>query len=156
MEKSASVDSQHNSYKIRHKDRKVFMQLLEIKCLILMFCSCATLDWVVDCPREPCSHTANWIPLTWEHGETTCQSFSFRVARTSSQGGHFSRQEYWSGLLFTWRRKWKPTPGFLPGETHGQRNLASYRQSMGLQEFDMTEQLKDHHAIYYHCLIYLL
>ena len=25
MEKSASLDSQHNSYKIRHKDKKVFM-----------------------------------------------------------------------------------------------------------------------------------
>ena len=91
-----------------------------------MFCSCATLDWVVDCPREPCSHTASWIPITWEYGETTCQSFSFRVARTSTQGDHFSRQEYWSGLLFTWRRKWQLTPVFLPGESHGQRNLAGY------------------------------
>ena len=24
-----------------------------------------------------------------------------------------------------WRRKWQPTPVFLPGESHGQRNLAS-------------------------------
>ena len=24
-----------------------------------------------------------------------------------------------------WRRKWPPTPVFLPGELHGQRNLAS-------------------------------
>ena len=24
-----------------------------------------------------------------------------------------------------WRRKWLPTPIFLPGELHGQRNLAS-------------------------------
>ena len=23
-----------------------------------------------------------------------------------------------------WRRKWQPTPGFLPGESHGQRSLA--------------------------------
>ena len=26
-----------------------------------------------------------------------------------------------------WRRKWQPTPVFLPEESHGQRNLASYR-----------------------------
>ena len=26
-----------------------------------------------------------------------------------------------------WRRKWQPTPVFLPGESHGQRSLASYR-----------------------------
>ena len=23
----------------------------------------------------------------------------------------------------TWRKKWQPTPGFLPGKVHGQRNL---------------------------------
>jgi len=25
-----------------------------------------------------------------------------------------------------WRRKWQPTPVLLPGESHGQRNLAGY------------------------------
>ena len=25
-----------------------------------------------------------------------------------------------------WRRKWQPTPAFLPGESHGQRSLAGY------------------------------
>ena len=26
-----------------------------------------------------------------------------------------------------WRREWLPTPVFLHGESHGQRNLAGYR-----------------------------
>ena len=26
---------------------------------------------------------------------------------------------------FPWRREWLPTPGFLPGGSHGQRSLAS-------------------------------
>ena len=26
----------------------------------------------------------------------------------------------------SWRRKWQPTPVFLPGESHGQRSLAAY------------------------------
>ena len=26
----------------------------------------------------------------------------------------------------TWRRAWQPTPVFLPGKSHGQRNLADY------------------------------
>ena len=26
-----------------------------------------------------------------------------------------------------WRRKWQPTPVFLPGKSHGQRSLAGYR-----------------------------
>ena len=30
---------------------------------------------------------------------------------------------YLSVLLF-WRRKWQPTPVFLPGESHGQRDFA--------------------------------
>ena len=28
-----------------------------------------------------------------------------------------------------WRRKWQPTPVFLPGKSHGQRSLADYRGS---------------------------
>ena len=26
----------------------------------------------------------------------------------------------------TWRRKWQPTPVFLPGKSHGQRSLEGY------------------------------
>ena len=32
-----------------------------------------------------------------------------------------------------WRREWQLIPIFLPGEIHGQRSLAGYIQSMGLQ-----------------------
>ena len=38
-----------------------------------------------------------------------------------------------------WRRKWQPTPVFLPGESHGQRSLAGY-SLWGWKESDMTEQ----------------
>ena len=31
----------------------------------------------------------------------------------------------WVGKI-PWRRKWQPTPVFLPGESHGQKNLADY------------------------------
>jgi len=30
----------------------------------------------------------------------------------------------WVGKI--WRRKWQPTPVFLPGEFHGQRSLVGY------------------------------
>ena len=33
----------------------------------------------------------------------------------------------------TWRRKWQPTPVFLPGKFHEQRSLVGYIQFMGLQ-----------------------
>ena len=29
-------------------------------------------------------------------------------------------------IQLQWRRKWQPTPLFLPGESHGQRSLAGY------------------------------
>ena len=31
----------------------------------------------------------------------------------------------WAGKI-PWRKEWLPTPLFLPGEFHGQRNLAGY------------------------------
>ena len=39
-----------------------------------------------------------------------------------------------------WRRKWQLTPVFLPGESHGQRNLVGY-SLWGCKEWGMTEQL---------------
>jgi len=39
-----------------------------------------------------------------------------------------------------WRRKWQPTSGFLPRESHGQRSLAGY-SPWGCKESDTTEQL---------------
>ena len=52
-------------------------------------------------------------------------------------------QETWVQFLvgkIPWRREWQPTPVFLPGEFHGQRNLAGYRP-WGHKQLDMTEWL---------------
>ena len=38
----------------------------------------------------------------------------------------------------SWRRSWQPVPVFLPGESHGQRNLAGYGP-WGRKESEMTE-----------------
>ena len=42
-----------------------------------------------------------------------------------------------------WRKKWQPTPGFLPGKSHGQRSLVGY-SLRGRKESDKTEQLTTH------------
>ena len=39
-----------------------------------------------------------------------------------------------------WRRKWQPTPVFLPGESRGQRSLAGY-SPWGRKKSDRTERL---------------
>ena len=46
-------------------------------------------------------------------------------------------QEAWVGKI-PWRRKWQPTPVFLPGESHGQRTLVGY-SPWGLKGLDTTE-----------------
>ena len=43
----------------------------------------------------------------------------------------------WVGQI-PWRMKWQPIPVFLPGESHGQRCLASH-STQGQKESDMTE-----------------
>ena len=47
-----------------------------------------------------------------------------------------------SGLIWVgkipWRRTWQPTPVFLTGESHRQRNLSGY-SPWGRKESDMTE-----------------
>ena len=51
------------------------------------------------------------------------------------------RQEFvlWVRTI-PWRREWKPTPVFFPGEAHGQRSLVGYSQ-WGREELDTTEEL---------------
>ena len=43
----------------------------------------------------------------------------------------------------SWRRKWQPTPVFLPGESHGQRSLVGC-SLQGRKESDTTERLHFH------------
>ena len=43
-----------------------------------------------------------------------------------------------------WRRKWQPTPVFLPGKSHGQRSLTRY-SPWGHKESDRTA---DEHEAY--------
>ena len=45
----------------------------------------------------------------------------------------------WVGKI-PWRRKWQPTPVFLPEKSHGQRSLAGY-SSWDHKESDTTEGL---------------
>ena len=51
----------------------------------------------------------------------------------------------WVGKI-PWRRKWQPTPVFLPGESHGQRTLIGY-SPWGRKESDMTGLVKVHKAL---------
>ena len=47
------------------------------------------------------------------------------------------RFDSWVGNI-PWRKKWQPTPVFLPGEFHGQRSLVGY-SPQGHTELEKTE-----------------
>ena len=82
-------------------------------------------------PVSPHSSTLAWkIPWTEEPG------------RLQSMGSHRVRHDWATSLsLLTfmhWRRKWQPTPVFLPGESQGWGSLVGCRL-WGRTESDMTE-----------------
>ena len=52
------------------------------------------------------------------------------------------RFDPWIGKI-PWRRKWQPTPVFLPGKSHGQRSLVGF-SPWGCKESDTSEQLNTH------------
>ena len=89
--------------------------------------------WIVACqtPMAPQSSTLAWkIPWAEEPG------------RLQSMGLLKVGQDWVPSLsLFTfmhWRRKWQPTPVFLPGESQGWGSLEGCRL-WGRTESDMTE-----------------
>ena len=45
-----------------------------------------------------------------------------------------------------WRREWQPTPAFLPGEFHGERSLAVYRQWVAKSRMWLSD--KHFHKLY--------
>ena len=51
-----------------------------------------------------------------------------------------------------WSRKWQPTPIFLLGKFHGQRNLVGYN-SRGHKESDMVKQLSIHAHTEHRCTL---
>ena len=59
--------------------------------------------------------------------------------------------------LFTfmhWRRKWQPTPVFLPGESQGQGSLVGHRL-WGRTESDMTEATQQQQIHFYWSIVHL-
>ena len=86
------------------------------------------------------SFTKFWLHLPWPQFESL----------TSGEGGNGSKESACqcrrcNGWLFDlcvgkipWRRKWWPTPVFLPGKFHEQRSLLGY-SPRGCKESDMIE-----------------
>ena len=87
------------------------------------------------CFRRPLWQT--WLPRWLSGKESTCQ------CKKRRRLGFVHRVR-----KIPWRRKWQPTPVFLPGTSHGQRSLAGY-SPWGCKELDTTEQAHASHPLSY-------
>ena len=66
--------------------------------------------------------------------------FSFQSQRQEMPKNAQATAQLHSSHTISWRRKWQPTPVFLPGKSHGWRNLVGYNL-WGHKESDTTELL---------------
>ena len=85
-------------------------------------------------------YTDVWIPKCYSGKEFTCQC----------KRGKRHRFDPWVEKI-PWKRKWHPTPIFLPGKFHGWRNLVGY-SPWGRKESDTAEQLHFHFLLPTLCL----
>ena len=98
-----------------------------------------TLYWKnVQCVRfENCMDVSKNTSLVAHGRESSCNAGDYKRPLFDS----------WVGTI-TWRRKWQPTPVFLPGESHGQRSLvgcSSWGRKRVQQELaGENEQLKEY------------
>ena len=91
----------------------------------------AATTYALEKATAPDSSTLAWrVPWTEEPGRLQSMG-SLRV-------GHDWATSLSLFIFMHWRRKWQPTPVFLPGESQGQRSLVGCRL-WGHTELDTTE-----------------
>ena len=100
--------------------------------------------------RTYLQNTNRLIDIVEEEMATHSSLLAQRFPGIGEQGGRLGLQcrrlrlDPWVRKI-PWRRKWQPTPVFLPGESSGQRNLEGY-SPWGRKESDSTERLTLTHS----------
>ena len=95
----------------------------------------------------PCDGEGNANPLQYSCLENPMNGGAWQATVRGVAGSQTRLPDFTSFthfILYHWRRKWQPTPVFLPGESHGQRSLAGHGP-WDLRESDMTEVTKHAH-----------
>ena len=106
----------------------------EIDSFSLLFLATTDLEFMA-----PHSSTLAW-KIPWMEEPGVLQSMgSLRV-------GHNWATSLWLFTLMHWRRKWQPTPVFLPWGSQGQGSLVGY-SPWGHEESDMSERLDFHFSL---------
>ena len=91
--------------------------------------SCSLLTWL---RKQKLCLSQKGLPRWLNGKESACRCSRHRRCGFSP----------WVGKI-PWRRKWQPTPVFLPGESHRQRSLAGYSPK-GCKQSDTVEPLGTH------------
>ena len=91
-----------------------------------------------------CIFSASMCEHTWYMREHTVLCADTILDGSSKDSAcQFRRQRFDPRVRkIPWRRKWQPTPGFLPVKSQGQRNLVVY-SPCGHKKSDTTEQLNN-------------
>ena len=102
----------------------LWVVLNHIESYMVCVCMCICVMVICACP---------WIILGFPGGASG--------KKPASQCRRYKRCRFepWVGDI-PWRRKWQPTPVFLPGESYAQSSLAGY-SPWGHKELDTTEWL---------------
>ena len=90
--------------------------------------------------------TKSWTQLSgWTELDSTSFPGGTVVKNMPSSAGDAGDVSSIPGLMgkIPWRRKWQPTPVFLPGKSHGQRSLVDY-SPWGHKELDTAEHTHTH------------
>ena len=82
------------------------------------------VTWLPHCPSPQCSYSQ-------PHGNSSrlleTHTKGLWVVSSCQENEVIYIPNTWFWNLYGWRRKWQPTPVFLPGDSHAQRSLAGYR-----------------------------
>ena len=75
--------------------------------------------------------------------------------RESTSNGRRCGFHPWVGNI-PWRRKWQPTPIFLPGKSHGQRSLVGYSYKRVGHELGLNHHHHTYLIYYYNVVCYII
>ena len=73
-------------------------------------------------------HPKSWIPVGPMGFEFRCPLFCSEASQVAQESACQHRRLRFDPLVrkISWKRKWPPTPVFLPGKSHGQRSRVGY------------------------------
>ena len=103
--------------------------LVSVKVLHMLWKTVPDLSFSLGFPCSPVGkQSACYKPVihvnVWQKPPQYCKVINWKKKRTCLK---YRRPGFDSlGQEDPWRRKWQPTPVFLPGKPHGQRSLAGY------------------------------